>query len=771
MSPRLALVTTVNHQFSSTTMAASSSTIAVTSENVNLTNCAREQIHIPNSIQNHGAMVIIEPEHWTVVQSSDNVERLLGWNHQEMIGKPITQWLSAMDLEKIQNCLHHDFQYINPLAVEVNQKQWELIVHENEGFVFLEFEPQRSPQGNNNFLQFYHLTKKAVDAMQASQNLQELADLIVEQVRAITGFSRVMVYRFAPDGSGQVLAESKQESLESFQGLHYPSTDIPEPARRLYQLNYIRLIPDIQEPGATLPVHPTTGEAFDLSYANLRSVSPIHVEYLENMGVRASMSISLIHDNRLWGLIACHNYTEPHYLPYSVRTACEFLGKVMSIHLVTKADREDLEHNLILKQRLSEMFQHLSQVSPSGDLRSPLCDRIEQLKTLVNAGGITIHLQDTQVSNGKIPTPAQITELMEWVKTQTNDNIFHCDRLPHRFPPAQEYADVASGIMVLFLSHITNSHIIWFRPEVPQLVNWGGNPEKSGILEEDGSITLSPRRSFDLWKQTVMGQSSPWLPCEIQQTQELRNFLVDIIFKNNYELVELNDELKRSNDELDSFAYVASHDLKEPLRGIYNYSYLLIDEFGGSLGDDGNRQLNTLMTLTKRMENLIDSLLQYSRLGRMELNIETIDLRHITQDIRHLLEASQSHQQDIRLKEPLPLVKGDPTLLKEVFMNLVTNAFKYNDQEKKWVEIGAIAHTTSPIFYVRDNGIGIPAKHQENIFRIFKRLHPQNLYGGGTGAGLTIVKKIIERHGGRIWLESERGKGSTFYFTLENPTS
>jgi light-regulated signal transduction histidine kinase (bacteriophytochrome) len=281
-------------------------------------------------------------------------------------------------------------------------------------------------------------------------------------------------------------------------------------------------------------------------------------------------------------------------------------------------------------------------------------------------------------------------------------------------------------------------------------------------IEADGTLTLSPRKSFELWKQTVNGRSLPWLNCEVQQIMEFRNLLIDIIFKKSNELLELNLELKRSNDELDSFAYIASHDLKEPLRGIYNYSYLLLEDYQAALDEDGNRKLNTLMTLTKRMENLIDVLLYYSRLGRKELVI-------VLKDIRDILQASQTENIDIRIPRKIPSVKADKILVEEVFINLITNAIKYNNKSEKWIKIGYLIDTSKslqPIFYVRDNGIGIQEQHREIVFRIFKRLHGQQKFGGGTGAGLTIVKKIIERHGGKIWIESTYGEETTFYFTL-----
>jgi light-regulated signal transduction histidine kinase (bacteriophytochrome) len=249
------------------------------------------------------------------------------------------------------------------------------------------------------------------------------------------------------------------------------------------------------------------------------------------------------------------------------------------------------------------------------------------------------------------------------------------------------------------------------------------------------------------------------------------------------ELSKINAELERSNAELDAFTYIASHDLKEPLRGIHNYSNFLLEDYAEVLDEDGIAKLKTLVQLTQRMENLIDSLLHYSRLGRTDLSLQQVDLDDLVKNhVLDVLAISQYESEvDIRIPKTLPRISCDRILVRELFGNLISNAIKYNDKLEKWVEIGFLdseASSISPmpqereksepsiIFYVKDNGIGIRPRHQESVFRIFKRLHPHNKYGGGTGAGLTIAKKIVERHGGKIWVESTYGKGSTFYFTL-----
>jgi signal transduction histidine kinase len=238
------------------------------------------------------------------------------------------------------------------------------------------------------------------------------------------------------------------------------------------------------------------------------------------------------------------------------------------------------------------------------------------------------------------------------------------------------------------------------------------------------------------------------------------------------ELEERNTELQRSNQELDDFAYIASHDLKEPLRGIHNFAVFLLEDYGDKLDEEGRSKLETLTRLSRRMETLIDSLLQYSRLGRVDLAIDDVDLNEVVDEVLDSIGIGlRESRVEVRIPRPLPVVRCDGVRVRELYYNLIVNSMKYNDKPEKWMELGwedgAAGTRHPPAFYVRDNGIGIQPKHHDAIFRIFKRLHGRDKFGGGTGAGLTIVKKIVERHNGRIWVDSVVGEGTTIHFTLE----
>ncbi len=752
------------------------------SETVDITNCDREPIHIPGLIQPHGMLFVLAKPDLTVVQVSSNSHELIQLEPQEIIGKPIQNLLSNEQFILINNYLAKDFKSVSPLKIQFNHlgehQVFNGILHESNQCLILEIELTDTNE-NFNFFDFHSLVKIPLEKVKKASNLLDLCQVIVQEVRRFTGFDRVMVYRFNAEGSGTVIAEEKRAGLTPFLGLNYPATDIPQQARELYKLNLLRIIPDVNyQPVSLIPQkNPIAGEPLDLSLSVLRSVSPIHIEYLNNMKVSASMSISLIYNDKLWGLIACHNYT-PKYISYETRTICEFLAQVIALELPQKENSENLDNRVKLN---SIQAQFVQSILKTESLIEGLRKHEQNLLNLVHAKGIALHLDNQLTIIGQTPHPEEIKKLIQWIETQLNPEelIFYTDSLIPLYPSAEEFKEVGSGMIAIAISKVQKNYIIWFRPEVIQTVDWGGNPEKSVKTATDGSLYLSPRQSFERWKETVYLKSLPWKQSEINAVLELRNNIIGIVLRKAEELAEVNQELARSNNELDAFAYVASHDLKEPLRGIHNYSNFLIEDYRQILDEEGVDKLQTIARLTQRMEDLINSLLHFSRLGRTELLLREIDLNKLLQQVIETINISQSDSSfEIQIPHPLPKVKCDLIQINEVFSNLISNAIKYNNKSKKLIEVGwyetpkttqtsgSHPSTKSYTFYVKDNGIGIRPRHLDTVFRIFKRLHSPKKYGGGTGAGLTIVKKIVERHGGQIWLESTYGEGSTFYFTI-----
>ncbi|WP_017654492.1 ATP-binding protein [Fortiea contorta] len=720
-------------------------------------------IHLSGAIQPHGVMLVldIQLQIWHI---SNNTEAYLGKCPQDLLGKSLECLLGEQQMRAIADFLIQEIGSVYCLKVSINihnQVQYfDCIVHRTPDVVIVELEPTKAIAPLS-FLQFQAIVGGAIAKMQSITHLPEFLQLAAAELRAITGFDRVIVYQFDQQGAGAVIAEAKTAELPSYLHLHYPATDIPEQSRELYRRCALRFIPNLTAP----PVMLVPAAPVDLSLSVLRSVDPCCVEFHHNMGVEAMMVISLMKEGQLWGLISCHHQT-PKHLPYEVRKMCEFLAQMISAELAHKVNHWEWDYEVKLKALQADL---LKSISHADNFIDALIKPEIRLLDLVGATGAAVCLDGEITLVGTTPDAEAVRKLMMWADTQVSDNLFSTDSLPQLYSQALTFKDVASGLLLLRISQVRRYYILWFRPEVLQTLNWAGNPQPSLRVGADDNIILRPRTSFAKWQETVVLTSLSWKPCELDSALALRNAIVGIVLKAVDELAQINRELERSNQELAAFAYAASHDLKEPLRGIYNFSTVLLEDYAHVLGDEGVEYLETVLSLSQRMETLINAVLRLSQLGQAQLCFQPTDLNPLLDQVIDVFRASRPESRfHILVPRPLPTIVCHSVLINEVFSNLLGNAGKYNDQAQPEIEIGYLdSATSSGIFYVRDNGIGIQQHHLETIFRLFKRLHSQEKYGGGTGAGLAIVKKIVELHNGRIWVESTLGVGSIFYFTLE----
>ncbi|WP_257454665.1 ATP-binding protein [Archangium lipolyticum] len=738
---------------------------------VDLTNCDKEPIHIPGGIQPHGVLLVLQEPTLTIRQVSENAQVLLGVPAQALLGTALEALLPTSQADSVRaSLLSERLADNNPLKLSLQahgqERFFNGIAHRHKGRLILELEPATEQEALP-FFGFYHQARGSMSRLRDARDLRALCEEAVREVRRLTGFDRVIIYRFDADWNGQVLAEDRVEKADPYLGLHFPASDIPRQARELYTLNWLRIIPTVDYVPARmlgLPEEAALGP-LDMSFCVLRSVSPIHLEYLHNMGAFASMSISLLEQGRLWGLISCTHVSGPKYVPYEVRTACEFVGEFMSSFLSTKEGQEDYDQRLRTRSVQARLLERMTR---NLDFAEGLCHPPPELLELTGASGAAVYFNGKTTIVGAAPSDEQLQSLIRWLGERPEQReVFTTTFLSRDYPEAEGFKDVAAGLIAAPMSRGRHNYVLWFRPEVVQTVEWGGNPNKPVDLRDD-QLRLHPRKSFALWQETVRGKSLPWKDYEVEAAEELRRNIIDIVLQRSEELLKLNTELERSNVELDSFAYAAGHDLKEPLRGIHNYTSLVLREEGGGLNPTNQKRMDTVVRLTQRMESLINSLLHYSQVGRTELSLRETDLNEVLSSVLELMKPRIDEAQvEVRVPSPLPPARCDRVRMAEVFTNLLTNAIKYNDKEKRWVEIGSASTPDgATAYYVRDNGIGIKPEYHDTVFRIFKRLHGRDKFGGGTGTGLTIVKRLIERHNGRIWLESQPGVGTTFFFTL-----
>ncbi len=714
-----------------------------------LETCSREPIHIPGAIQPHGVLLAFGESDGLCHQASANAAGVLASGPEDLLHKTPEQIFGDATIRKaLAGAMD------TPFSLTRQGRTYDVIVHRRDHLMIVELEPA----GSRSFSGHARTLQEGFAELTASADLPDLFGAIARFVARFTGFERVMVYRFDRDWHGEVVGECLTAPVTSYLGHHFPASDIPEQARALYRKNRIRLIPDAAYTPVPIEprVNPLTGQPLDLSFSTLRSVSPLHLAYLRNMDVRASMSISLTHDGELWGLIACHHRT-PLFVPHATRAACEIFGQFASREISAKLQARRLAEHAGAAGVQTRFFDFLAQEQNFIDA---LVKYTPHLLRFMNAGGAAILAAGRLTLLGDTPSEAQVRALTGWLTTCELNPLFVTDSLGTEFPPARDWTAIASGLLAVKLSRVEPHYVLWFRPETPTTITWAGDPEKPKDL--DG---LHPRKSFAAWKQIIRGKSLPWNETELQGARELRNAINALVLRRTERLISLNAELEKKNSDLNSFAHVASHDLREPLRGILNYARFLLEDHGTTLPDEAHRKLQTIGALATRSEELLKTLNHFAHVGRMEILPATVELDRLLDDVLESHATALEGVEVIRAR-PLPAAICDAVLVREVFGNLVTNAARYNLRPEKRILIDWTESERGPVYRVQDNGIGIREKHREAIFQIFRRLHAAGEFGNGTGAGLAIVKNIVERHGGRIWVESVPEQGSTFCFTL-----
>jgi len=735
---------------------------------LNLTSLKEPVINLNSQIQNHGVLLVLQEPELNILQVSRNAASILDCPLESLLEKNLEDLLDPYQIGRIKSRLAEDsLDFTNPTKIWVKKRREEYAVfdavfHRNsEGNLLLELEPAIS-ENNIPFLSFYHLAKASINQLQESANLQDYCQIIVETVRKVTEFDRVMLYKFNEDGHGCVLAEDKLESMEPYLGLNFPESDIPKPARKMFLSNLIRLIPDASgEPVEIFPVlNPITERPIDLMNSTLRSPYPCHVEYLHNMGVGSSLTISLIKEGRLWGLIACHHQT-PKFVSYELRKACEFLGRMIFSEISTREETEDYDYRMKLTSIQSSLIDYMSQ---EDNFISGLIKHQPSLLDLTSAQGAVICFSGNYTLIGQTPKQEDLNDLVTWLQKNVDEEVFYTNSLPEIYPDAEKFKNIASGLLAIPIGK--RNYVLWFRPEVIQTVNWGGNPNQAfEVNGEEGNLRLCPRKSFELWKETVRLTSLPWQHVEIKAALELRKAIVNIVLRQAEELALLAADLERSNAELKKFAYVASHDLQEPLNQVANYVQLLEMRYQNALDEDANEFIGYVVGGVSLMQTLIDDVLAYSKVDMQGIEFAATSAEKALEKALNNLRRRIEETGATITHDELPTVMADSTQLMQLFQNLIGNAIKFRSEKPPEIHIGVSRLEEEWLFSVSDNGIGIEPRFKERIFVIFQRLHTRDEYPG-TGMGLAICKKIAECHRGNIWVESQLGQGATFNFTI-----
>ncbi len=628
---------------------------------LDLTACDREPIHVPGSIQPHGLLLIADAGTMIVKGGAGEIETRLA---AQWRGRPLGELLGKNTSSALEGLTAAAPLRLHPIAGK--DEMFDVSIHRSGDYLLVELEPTGDTDIPADDI--LAIMDSAGARLEQSNGLNDLCETAARMFRGLVGYDRVMIYRFQEDEAGVVLAEDRDPALQSFLNHQFPATDIPKQARALYVRNRIRVIPDISYIPAPIELERGSAGEVDLSDAALRSVSPIHLQYLKNMKVGASASISIVKDGALWGMGACHN-TRPKRIPLGTRTACRILANGLSQQIRAKDDAELLRERIRLRaaeDRVLTLYEADMHFSAFIHAAGP------ELMRMFNADGLAVVSGPDVETFGRCPASAELRKIAAWVGPRMKSGPFQTDRLGAMMPEAEAFARTASGLMAASFSVEAQSCILWTRAEKPETVEWAGNPHKGSTA--DPSAVLTPRSSFESWTDMVRGRSRPWTLAESETAARLVRLMRER--RQAARLKRLNQELSETIQENSQLLQQKEFLLREVNHRVQNSLQLVSAFLRLQSREVPDEARNHLQEAERR---LVAVALVHRRLYSGE-SVEIVDLARYIEDLCTELKASMDPRwaETMRLDLAPVNIKADRAVhIGLVFTELVINAQKY----------------------------------------------------------------------------------------------
>jgi light-regulated signal transduction histidine kinase (bacteriophytochrome)/DNA-binding NarL/FixJ family response regulator len=759
--------------------------------------CGSEPIHQIGTIQPHGAAVVFAaaPPN-TVLQVSANLESLTGLRPKSILNRPLLEALPAAadNILNLAGIAARERTAVGRLVLhgEDHAEEQLTYVYTAGSAYVVELEPvgttDRASSTENIILGLH----QSMFAAESEPDARVFLDRVVELVRSITGYDSVMAYKFDTEWNGQVISQSHDPRAPSYLDLHFPAADIPEQARRLFTINRVRVVADIDDERVPFipPLDPTSGQPLDMSYSALRSLSPIHMEYLRNMGVQSSMVISLLQDDRLWGLIACHHLS-PKSVSIAVREVATHISRLVSAKL-SAVEAKEQRH---LAARALQVYADLVKCYASNSIEELLGQLMPALQGLLDATGLILVIDGETLRHGEVPEHALLGPLLEWIEAQDSGDCLCIDNLAAYYPPAEAFADSTAGLLAPSTQADSADRVIWLRKEKRRTISWAGNYHEGLVRNESGDYRLTPRKSFDIWCQEWTGRSEPWSTAQqeiagmfagaisegltgkrlLEKAQnELhahREHLEELIASRTVELEQSKIAAGAANVAKSAFLANMSHEIRTPMNAILGLTHLL----QGKIEDDDDReQLRKIGQAGRHLLSIINDILDFSKIeaGKLTLSERDFDPSALLNDIASLI-APQAREKGLEVRieaDPdLGWLRGDETRLRQGLLNFAGNAVKFTERGRIHLKVALADKSSNRLlvhFAVSDTGIGIAPEAQEQLFQSFEQGNsaPTRVHGG-TGLGLAITRHLARLMGGEAGVESTPGAGSTFWFT------
>ena len=702
---------------------------------IDLSSCDREPIHIPGSIQPHGVLLVTEAGSPRILQVAGETERILGRNSGSICGQTVAGLLGPDAAARAASAqVTPEPVYLGSVRVAGNALS--LTAHDRGGMRILELEPASAP--SQSAADALAQVRKVAAVFDRAPDRSALLRSAAREARRLTGFDRVMIYRFLPDESGAVVAEDKAAALPPFLNHRYPASDIPKQARELYLHNLIRVIPDVNyTPAPLVPtLNPSTNAPLDMGQCTLRSVSPIHIQYLKNMNVAASMSVSIVAHGALWGLMAFH-HTAPKLVPYELREMCKHLGEILSQQVKARGDAE--AHRKVLRfaadrERLLRMLSEASAIDRA------LVEHTAELPNAVGADGAAVLFGDTVSVTSRAPSKPQIRELVGWLLDTAPSDPFESSSLIRHYAPAAAYAPVASGLLATVVSREEPLVLLWFRAEQLETINWAGNPHKPaepGV----GASTLTPRKSFEIWKETVRNRSEAWSTVEVDAARHFKLGLIELMQQRA--LKEVNVQLRAAVSAKETLLLQKDLLMQEVHHRVQNSLQLVNAMLMLQARETGNEQVKA--HFDQACDRIMAIGMVHRRLWRSD-HVQSVDFASYLQELRDGLVDTWGGEWRSHVRvhgRPVLIPTNTAVVLALVVTELLTNAVKYAyGGQPGPIDVSLAQSQNGLRVSVQDQGVGIAAESSK----------------GGLGSRLT--RDLIEQLGGELRVDA-RTRGTS----------
>lgn len=732
-----------------------------------LTTCEKEPIHILSKIQQLGVLCVVTYNEYKIIQVSDNFHTIFKNSEGSPINHFFKEFVCSTTIAKLDEIIKERENPLEKYTYHYTQEKSNLffVIHLEKDYIIVEVSDSHTKEDD-----LQHSTEDivatAINHCETILTFDELLNAIVQSVHTISGYDRVLLYKFDEDANGTVLAEYSQNFEESYLHHRFPASDIPSQARALYLKNRFRIIENVDEENAILSptLNPLTNQPLDMSMCYLRSVSPIHIEYLKNMQVQSSMSLSIVIEGKLWGLIACHN-TKPKTIPLALYPAYYLLSNLFSAQINQKEIFTNYKEMTEL-QLAREIFLTSLNGRNRRSFYEALEEEFERLQKIVLADESIVFENNQIMCHNSQLSDDEIKHIFEVAKQNQNaDAIFTTSNLIQFIPNILEYSKIIGGVL-LFKIPIKNKelHLLFLKYEQITNVTWAGDPNKVVTYKEDGQIVINPRASFESWKEVVRGTSSPIKKIAIDSGKSIVQELVRSI-----ELFKMYDEAKKMREENKTFQeqkLIAmgemmnniAHQWRQPLNVITTVAsgIQMKQEFGIFKAETLQNDMEKIIFQSDYLSKTIDD---FTNFLKNTDNTQRINIKKVLECTILIVQSTLASDQ-IKLIHSLnddAIIEGCENELVQAFINIINNAKDaINEQsgslDKKLIFITTSKNNDGLEISIKDNGGGIKDEIMPRIFEPYFTTKHKSI---GTGIGLSMAHKIlVQRHNANIHVEN-----------------